>query len=124
MNYAWSSVLMNVIADYDDVKSEIDRAQERISRGQNVTHITVEAEVDIEEALDAATADQLRDALGREETGYTQEQLDAIRDCFAAAVNGDGHLAFQLLPRIFNHGAQLVAAEQGLRLAPLRRGAA
>lgn len=108
----WSTVTLDVRVEYDD----FERARERaIELGEQVDVLVVPAEVDIDEALEEATAEQLRDALGRGDgPDYTQDQLNAIHDCFAAVAAGDTHTANALLCRVFEHAAQVTAAEHGM----------
>ena len=117
----WHSETLDVKVAYDD----FERAREEaIKHGEDVDILTVPAEVDIEEALKFATIEQLRDALKREEgQGYTNGQLDAIRDCFASLSAGDTHTASAVLTRIFDHPAQIAAAEEGMELYAIRREA-
>lgn len=116
----WRTATMDVEVDFED----FERARERaIEEGRDVDVLTVRAEVDIDEALEEASVDQLREALGREEPGYTQEQIDAIRDCFAAYGRGDTSTASALLGRIFSTVAQINAAEDGMRAASSREAA-
>jgi hypothetical protein len=106
----WSSTFIDVRVEYDDFM----RAHEEVlERNGDPTTITVSAEVDIDEVLDDATQEQIRQHLEFE--GYTPEQLDAIQDCFAALTCGDVMTAEAMLPRIFEHQAQIRAAENGLR---------
>lgn len=108
---SFRAITIDVEVAFDDFHRAHQRA---IQDGHSVDYITVSADVDIDEALEQATVDELRSALAREDEGYTQEQLDAIRDCICAARNGDCAIAAALLPRIFPHQAQIVAAEKGL----------
>jgi hypothetical protein len=108
----WNTVQMDVDIEYDDFMRAHGKTLER---EESPDIIRVEATVDIDEALSEATIDQLREALGREEQGYTADQLVAIRDCFEALACGDVRTAEALLPRIFDHLAQISAAESGLR---------
>lgn len=107
----WNLATLDVTVDYDDFQRAHDDA---IKHGEDCDHIRVEAEVDIDEALEHATVVQLRSALSRELPDYTEEQLSAIRDCFAAARSGDSVTAAALLSRVFEHDAQRMAAEAGL----------
>lgn len=117
----WSTATLDVRVNHDDYQRACDQAIERDAVDESVT---VEAEVDIDEVLEHATVEQLRDALGREEApGYTIEQLEAIRDCFAALIAGDTNTAVAVLPRVFEHAPQLAAAEQGMQLYTHRRAA-
>ena len=109
----WRTATIDVRVYSDDW----ERAREKaIERGESGDWIVVEAEVDIDEALEEATVDQLREALGREDQGYTQDQLDAVRDCFAALANGDHHTASAMLARVFDYPALIAAAEAGMGL--------
>lgn len=112
MSRMWSNVQLDVEVEWDDVH---DAHEAALEAGKQSNVLTVEATVDIEEALEEASIEQLREALGREEPGYTGEQLDAIQDCFEALACGDVRTAEALLPRIFEHRAQIIAAESGLR---------
>lgn len=120
MKRIWNSVTLDVDVDYEDFEAERERM---IARGEAVDYVRVPVEVDIGDALEEATVDQLREALGREGEGWTQCELDAIRDSFAAAVRGDVHTASALLNRIFKHDAQIAAAEYGLSALPARQAA-
>lgn len=103
--------IIDVLIEYDD----FERARESaIKAGRSTDILSVPAEVDIDEALEHATVEQLRDALGRQDCGYTQDQLRAVRDAFEAAVAGDIHTASALLGRAFEYDALIAAAEQGL----------
>jgi hypothetical protein len=104
---------LEVFVNIDD----FNRAHEQaIHDGIEAEYVQVRAEIDVGDALELATVDQLRDALAREEgPGYTQDQLSAIHDCFAALLGGDCQTASALLPRIFEHRAQIAAAETGLQ---------
>lgn len=111
--------ILDVMVDYDDFQRAHEAA---IRSGGSLDSIMVAAEVDIDEALEHATVDQLREALSREDEGYTQGQLDAIRDCFSAVASGDASTAAALLQRIFAWPAQINAAEIGMAF-PHRRAA-
>lgn len=105
------TITLDVLVSTDDY----ERAREKaISDGISADHIQVEAEVSLDDALEEATVDQLREALGREEPGYTPDQLIAIEACFAAVVSGDLTGASAFLSRIFDHAAQIDAAERAI----------
>ena len=114
----WNTTTLRVMVDVQDMRDEIAR----IDRDGEEKRVMAEldAEVDIDEALEEATVDQLRAALAREDDGYTQDELSAIEAAFAAALSGDASLAAAMLSRIFKHDAQRQAAERGLALFPTR----
>lgn len=114
----WTYDTMDVIVDWDDVEKARDEA---VRKGRDLDALTVPAEVDIDEALELATVDQLRAALSREQPGYTEDQVRAVHDCFAAVTAGDLHTASVMLARIFEHAALLDAAERGMGLFVHRR---
>jgi hypothetical protein len=117
----WRTATMDVEVDYDDV---CKAHEEALERGHDASLLTVPGEVDLDEALEQASIEQLRDALRREQAeGYTQEQLAAIYDCFAAVAAGDLNTAAALLKRIFDLPAQIAAAEEGMSLYAHRRAA-
>lgn len=108
----WNLETLDVLVDYDDV---IKAHEEALRDGKRLDTLNVPALVDIDDALEEATVDQLREALGREEApGYTQDQLTAIEEGFAAVLSGDLTTAGALIGRIFEHEAQRQAAERGL----------
>lgn len=107
-----TTACMNVEVDYDDFMRAHERA---IQDGYDVGSVDVMAEVDLSEALEHATIEDLQDALRREQCpGYSREQIEAIRDCFSALAAGDCCTARALLTRIFDHQAQINAAEAGM----------
>ena len=118
MGLPWETAFMDVQISYEDVLQAHFEASER---GETTDILTVGAEVDIDDALAEASQEKIRAAL--EVEGYTNEQLDAIRDCFASVASGDAHTAAALLGRIFDHPAQIVAAERGMAVCPLRQAA-
>jgi hypothetical protein len=106
--------IMDVLVDYEDFQIAHERA---MRDGRSTDTLQVQAEVDIDEALELASVDQLRQALSREEApGYTSDQLVAIHDCFAAVSHGDFGTAAAMLHRAFEHSALIDAAERGLGL--------
>jgi hypothetical protein len=105
-------VTMDVMVDWQDVD---DAREAELERGkEDFSYLRVPAEVDIEEALEEASIEQLRGALGREDPGYTYAQLDAIEETFRAAVAGDLSTVLSLANRVFDHQAQIAAVEKGL----------
>lgn len=108
----YRTVTLDVDVGFDDFQ----RAHERAIRvGDSTDIIRVSADVDVDEVLEQATIDELRAAFSREaDPGYTQEQLDAIRDFLRSVRCGQLGVALALLPRIFEHQAQVAAAEAGL----------
>lgn len=112
----WSFTTLDVTVDIDDFNNARDRAIEQQGLGDEtgLSSVVVQAEVDIDEALEYASVEQLKAALASEDSGYTQDQLRAITDAFAAAVSGDVHTAEALIGRIFDHVAQRQAATDGL----------
>ena len=115
MTAIWNSAEIDVDVEISDLIGAHEKVQRWQAEGKKIATVRVPATVDIDEALEEATIDQLRDALGREQAGYTAEQLDAIQDCFCALACADFRTAEALLPRIFEHEAQIRAAETGLR---------
>mgnify|MGYP000159100653 CR=1 FL=1 len=105
--------------------AEYESARERaIENGFSSEYITLIGDVILSDALEEATVDQLRDQLGRELPGYTPDQLTAIEACFSAALAGEISNASALLPRIFEHAAQIDAAERAIHASHFRSIAA
>lgn len=113
MGRIWNTTTVSAQIDVQDMRDELDRLDRMDEGGRIFTDMDVV--VDLDEVLEEATADQLRAALAREEApGYTQEQLTAIEDAFAAVLSGNLTTASALIGRIFEHEAQRQAAERGL----------
>ena len=108
----WNTATLTVTVDVQDMRDELDRIDREDGKARVTTEL--DAEVDIDEALEEATVEQLRAALAAETPGYTQEQLTAIEETFAAVLSGDLTTAGALIGRIFEHEAQRQAAERGL----------
>ena len=116
----WNTTTLDVRVEIDDFIEARDRAIERegCGDGRAICSVIVPAEVDIDEALEEATVEQLRAALGREEgPGYTQDCVRAVRDVFASVAVGDLHTAEALLCRVFDHEALRQAASEGMAFA-------
>ncbi|GGN49576.1 hypothetical protein GCM10011349_20350 [Novosphingobium indicum] len=114
-------VNMQVVVDVRDVD---DAKRAAVEEGHEGMVVTVSADVDIDEALEEATVEQLREALGRELPGYTADQLVAIEACLNAVAAHDMTTASAMLPRIFEHTAQIEAAERAIHANHFRSVAA
>ncbi|AOR76304.1 hypothetical protein BES08_05675 [Novosphingobium resinovorum] len=112
---------MDVHVSAGDFESAVNEARRN---GFSVDYVSVSAEVSLDEALEEASVDQLRSALSREVPGYTPDQLTAIEACFASVLAGDLADASAFLPRIFEHTAQIDAAERAIHASYFRSVAA